>query len=60
MTNLCAPYRCFCCYVPQEEWESEATFAAHLEAPHVHAFWESADEIYDRPEEIHTYYGPEF
>ena len=43
-----------------EEWESEDAFRAHMEAPHVKAFWESAKEIYDREEQIYTYYGPEF
>jgi hypothetical protein len=38
----------------------EASFAAHLEAPHVKAFWESATDIYDREEQIHTFFGPQF
>ena len=38
----------------------EASFAAHLEAPHVKQFWESAKEIYDREEQIHTFFGPQF
>lgn len=43
-----------------EEWDSEAAFQAHLEAPHVQAFWDSATEIYDQEEQIYTFFGPEF
>jgi quinol monooxygenase YgiN len=43
-----------------EEWESEADFQAHMTAPHVAAFWESAKEIYDEEEQIHSFYGPAF
>jgi quinol monooxygenase YgiN len=49
-----------CAFVWMEEWESEAAFEAHLEAPHVQAFWDSAKEIYDQEEQIYTFYGPEW
>ena len=48
------------CRARMEEWESEADFQAHMTAPHVAAFWESAKEIYDEEEQIHSFYGPAF